>query len=297
MWDMANEQVIGTLRIGTGIPVMLTYPAMDDVLAISGYNSMIRLEQTSSQGTLYLTAANDVAQSIAFFGDNRFALITNDSGVNIYTPDATVPTALTGVDGTPIAVAAPASGDYLVVSTEAGIQLWRSDTLGTPVTLQSQLSNVIDITFSPDGSLMALRSGSDTAGYEIWNVASLQRVSTQNERTYGVHFFSDNQRVAVITEQQTIEIRPTDRTNAIQTLEAPDSGGFVAAVPIPGSNLLAAADVLGGFAIVDANGTIIARYVQPDGITAVAVNTAGTEVAIGLRDGSVVRYVVPMALI
>jgi WD40 repeat protein len=293
MWDMNNEQVIGTLRIGTGIPVMLTYPTTDDVMAISGYNSMIRLEQTRSQGTLYLTAANDVAQSIAFFGDNRFALITNDNGVNIYTPDATVPTALTGVDGTPIAVAAPSNGDFLVVSTETGIQLWRSDTVGAPITLQSALSNVIEITFSADGSLMALRSGGEQAGYEIWNMTTLQRRITADERTYGVHFFSDNQRVVVITEQQTIEIRPTDGTDALQTLEAPESGGFVAAVPIPGSTLLAAADLIGGFAIVDTEGTIVASYAQPDGITALAVNTAGTEVAIGLRDGSVVRYVVP----
>ena len=293
MWDMANQQIIGTLRIGTGIPVMLTYPASDDVMAISGYNSMIRLEQTRSEGTLYLTAANGVAQSIAFFGDNRFALITNDNGVDIYTPDATVPSPLSGVAGTPIAVAAPASGEYLVVSTEAGIQLWRSDTLSTPVTLQSELNNVIEITFSPDGSLMALRSGGDTAGYEIWNVAALQRLGTQKERTYGVHFFSDNQRVAVISEQQTIEIRPTDGSTALKTLEASENGGFVAAVPIPGSSLLAAADFIGGFAIVDADGTIIASHAQSDGITTVAVNTAGTEVAIGLRDGSVVRYVVP----
>lgn len=220
-------------------------------------------------------------------------MITNDNGVNVYTPDATVPTPLAGVNGTPIAVAAPANGDYLVVSTEAGIQIWRSDTLGTPVTLQSELSNVIEITFSPDGSLMALRSGGETAGYEIWNVASIQRMSTQNERTYGVHFFSDNQRVVVVTEQQTIEIRPTDSSTALKTLEASENGGFVAAVPIPGSSLLAAADYIGGFAIVDADGTIIASYAQSDGITTVAVNTAGTEVAIGLRDGSVVRYVVP----
>lgn len=294
VWDLANEQVIGTLRLGTGIPVMVMYAPDGAVMAITGYNSMVRLEQTTiANSSFYLSAANNVAQSITFVGDNRFAIIDGDGAVNIYTPDSSVPVTLAGVNGQPIAVAAPTSGALLAVSTATGIQLWDETLTGTPITLQTTLANVIEMTFSADGRYVALRAGGDTAGYEIWDINARQRIVASAEKTYGVHFLADAQRVVVITDGQALQIRSIDSTSAQLTLETPDTGGFISAVAIPNSDLIAVADLVGTLSIITSDGTVVASYAQSDGITALAVNSTGTELAVGLRDGSVSRLVVP----
>jgi hypothetical protein len=108
IWDLVNQQIIGTFRVGQGIPTGIRYSNDGKVLATSGFNGMVRLQQTDKIDNLFSAGLTGIAQNIAFLGTNRFAMITASDTVSLYTRiqytsshprtrrDATVAGCLTG---------------------------------------------------------------------------------------------------------------------------------------------------------------------------------------------------------
>ena len=293
IWDMVNQQIIGTFRVGQGIPTGIRYSNDGKVLAASGFNGMLRLQQTDKSDNLFLAGLTGVAQNIAFLGTNRFAMITASDTVSLYTPESSTPQAIQGLDGTPLALAADRDGKYLVVGTNTTIQVWRGDAMGTPFSLQTTLTDIYVAEFSRTGSVLAVVGAGDKPGYEIWDVSSRSLLFHSDEDISAIDFLADAQQIVVLTAKNVIEVRPLNAVTASATITSSATAGFAAVKVIPGSNLLVAADYVGSITCHTLDGKIVATLGQGDGITALGVNPDGTEIAVGRRDGSVARYAIP----
>lgn len=299
VWSLADSK-LSALRVGTGIPLELAYaprnpngPAGNEILAICGVNGLVKLHTTATAVHNYLSGSMTGTQSFAFIGPDRFALIDPQNGVDLYTPQSPTPVELTGVVGTPLAVASSPDGKQLVVAGVDGAQLWRTDSFGAPATLNTSLRNVTHVAYRADGALMALRSSGEKPGYEIWDMQSLTLVFHSDTDVYRVAFVADDAHVAILTRSNTIELRPYASGRAAQVLETSATDGYMALATFPANALIAAADTDGTVVVYSAAGAELARLPQADSITAMAVNPAGTELAIGLRDGTVTRYAIP----
>ncbi len=298
VWDMTTQKIT-TLRVGTGIPLALTYaPKADnqtgaEVLAISGFNGLVRLHTTNKNQSTFLSGTMSGAQSFAFMGSDQFALIDGANGVNLYTPQSTTPQPLGGITGVPLSVACSPDGTYLVVGGVDGVQLWRTDSFGTPATLQTTLQTITNIQFSSDGTKMALRGGGENPGYEIWDSSARSLLYRANEAVYRVEFLASGTTIAVLTNANTVEVRTLNTAAAVKTLTAPPSEGFMQMSTLPNTDVIVAADFNGDVHLYDTDGTILVTLPQDDGITVLASNPAGTELSVGHRDGTITRYAIP----
>ncbi|MFM2308376.1 MAG: hypothetical protein RLY87_496, partial [Chloroflexota bacterium] len=299
VWDMTTEK-ISTLRVGTGIPLELTYSPKSDsktatgeVMAISGYNGLVRLHATHKSQNTYLSGTMSGAQSFAFIGPDRFALIDGQSGVNRYTPESTTPQPLGDIIGVPLSVASTPDGKVLAVGGAEGIQLWRTDSDAKPVSLQTTLRAITGIRFSQDGTLMAIRGGGDKPGYEIWNLTARSMIFHADEAVYRVEFLASGTGLAVLTKQHTIELRGFDSGRALQTFAAPSEEGYMQMTTMPNSDIIVAADFMGAVTLMNTDGTVLATLPQEDGVTVLAANPTGTELGVGHRDGTITRYAIP----
>lgn len=293
IWDMVNQQISGTFRVGQGVPTGIRYSNDSKVIAGSGFNGMVRLQQTVNADNLFLAGLTGIAQNIAFLGTNRFAMITAADTVSLYTPESNTPQAIQGLNGTPLSLAASRDGKYLVVGTSTTIQVWRGDALDTPFGLQTTLKNITVAEFSPTGRILAVIGGGDKPGYEIWDISSRALVFHSDENISSIDFMADSQQIVVLTTKNSIEIRPLNAITASTTITSAESAGFAAVKIIPGSDLVVAADYTGNLTCHTLDGKIVATIRQGDGVTTLGVNPDGTEIAVGRRDGSIVRYAVP----
>jgi len=293
IWDMANQQIIGTFRVGQGIPTGIRYANDGKVLAVSGFNGMLRLQQTNKTDNLFLAGLTGIAQNIAFLGTNRFAMITASDTVSLYTPESNTPQAIQGIDGTPLSLAATRDGKYLVVGTSTSIQVWRIEAMGTPFSLQTTLTNIQVAEFSHTGNVLAVIGTGDKPGYEIWDIASRTLLFHHDEAISAIDFMTDSQQIVVLTDKHRIEVRPLNAATPSATITSNEAQGFAVVKVVPGSDLLVTADYLDNITAYTLDGKIVATIGQGDGITAIGVNPDGTEIAVGKRDGTVARYAIP----
>jgi WD40 repeat protein len=233
------------------------------------------------------------AQSFAFIGNDRFALIDGQNGVNLYTPESTTPQPLGDIVGLPLSVASTPDGSTLAVGGADGIQLWRTDSFGAPVSLQTSLRSITNIRFNRDGTKMALRGGGDKPGYELWDLTARSVIFHADESVYRVEFLSSGTSVAVLTKQNTIELRSLNSINATQAFTATPPEGFMQMTTMPNSDIIVAADYAGDVQLYATDGTVLVSLPQGDGITVLATNPTGSEIGVGHRDGTIARYAIP----
>jgi len=204
-----------------------------------------------------------------------------------------MPLPLEGLIGVPLSVACSPDGALLVVGSVDGVQLWRTDSFGTPATLQTTLQSITNIQFSADGTKMALRGGGDNPGYEIWDLTARSLLFRADEAVYRVEFLASGTMVAVLTNANTVEVRPLTTDVATKTLTAAAAEGFMQMTTLPNSDIIVAADFAGAVHLYDIDGTDLVRLPQNDGVTVLASNPVGSEISVGHRDGTITRYAIP----
>lgn len=293
VWDLAAEQV-STLRAGLGIPVHICYTEDGNVQAITGYNGLIRLTQDDDDGSLYVNSVEGVIQGVAFLGVNRFALIAAQDTINLYTPESQTPRPLSGLEGRPQAIVATRDGKYLIVGTSTHLQVWRGDNPTEPVNFATTLQNIVSIDVSGDGARMIVHSVGEKAGYEVWDLNTRTLVFSHAEALVSAHMMANGTQIAVLLPDATIQIREVASTTPTQSISMGDTGnGYIELNSMPNTDLLVAADFNGMVWFIDAKGEAIHQIDASDGITAIAINNQGSELAVGRRDGSVMRFAVP----
>lgn len=293
VWDLDAQQ-ISTLRTGLGIPVHVCYTEDGTVQAITGYNGLIRLTQDDDDGSLYVNSVEGVMQGVAFLGLNRFALIAAQDTVNLYTPESQTPRPLTGLQGRPQVIVATRDGSYLIVGTSTHLQVWRGDNPAEPINFATTLQNIVAIDVNNDGSRMVVYSVGESAGYEIWDLNARSLVFSQREALISAHILANGTQIAVLLPDMTIQIRELASSNAIKTISMGDTGnGYTELNAMPHTDLLVTADLNGVVSFIDTNGQTLHQVDANDGITSIAINNQGSEVAVGRRDGSVMRFAVP----
>ena len=152
---------------------------------------------------------------------------------------------------------------------------------------------ITNIRFSADGSKLSLRGGGDKPGYEIWDLTARSLVFHADGAVYRVEFLAGGTMVAVLTNQNIIELRPFNSTQAVKTLTAPSADGFMQMTTLPNSDVIVAADAQANVNLYSTEGTILVTLSQDNGVTVLAANPSGSELGVGHRDGSITRYVIP----
>jgi len=293
VWDL-NAQQVSTLRTGLGIPVHVCYTEDGTVQAITGYNGLIRLTQDDDDGSLYVNSVEGVMQGVAFLGLNRFALIAAQDAVNLYTPESQTPRPLAGLQGRPQAIVATRDGSYLIVGTSTNLQVWRGDNPADPINFATTLQNIVSIDVSNDGSRMVVHSVGEKAGYEVWDLNTRSLIFAQAETIVSAHLLANATQVAVLLPDATIQIRELASSNPTKTISMGDTGnGYVELNSMPNTDLLVTADLNGVVSFIDTDGQTLHQVDANDGITSIAINNQGSELAVGRRDGSVMRFAVP----
>jgi WD40 repeat protein len=293
VWDL-NAQQVSTLRTGLGIPVHVCYTEDGTVQAITGYNGLIRLTQDDDDGSLYVNSVEGVMQGVAFLGLNRFALIAAQDTVNLYTPESQTPRPLAGLQGRPQVVVATRDGSYLIVGTSTHLQVWRGDNPADPINFATTLQNIVSIDVSSDGSRMIVHSVGEKGGYEVWDLNTRSLIFAHTETIVSAHLLANATQVAVLLPDATIQIRELASSSPTQTISMGDTGnGYVELNSMPNTDLLVTADLNGVVSFIDTNGKTVHQVDANDGITSIAINNQGSELAVGRRDGSVMRFAVP----
>ena len=293
IWDLANEQILGTFRVGQGIPTGIRYALDGTVLASTGYNGAVRLHQIDRQEDLFLAGYTGVGQDIAFLGTNRFAMITAEDTLSLYTPESQTPQTLQGLIGRPLSIAASHDGKFLAVGSSETIQIWRGDTVGTSFTLQTTLKDIRVAEFAHTSNMLAVVGAGEKPGYELWDVTARTLVWHSDDAIYDIDFMSDGAHVVVLTADNVVEIRAFAADTAVRTIKSVDPNGFAVVKALPADNLIVTANFAGVLTFYADSGQSIAEISQEDGITAIGVNPTGSEIAVGNRDGSITRYVLP----
>lgn len=293
VWNLTEEQV-STLRAGLGIPVHVCYTEDGTVQAITGYNGLIRLTQDDDDGSLYVNSVEGVMQGVAFLGLNRFALIAAQDTVNLYTPESQTPRPLTGLEGRPQAIAATNDGRYLIVGTSTHLHVWRGDNPADPINFATTLTNIVAIDVSSDGTRMVVHSVGDTAGYEVWDLNTRSLIFAHAEAVVSAHLLANGTQLAVLLPDATIQIRSVTSSDALRTISMGETGnGYIEITAMPNTDLIVAADFNGVISFIDTEGNTVHQLDANDGVTAIAVNNQGSELAVGRRDGSVMRFALP----
>ncbi|MFZ9857876.1 MAG: hypothetical protein ACO3F2_06035 [Roseiflexaceae bacterium] len=293
VWDL-NAQQVSTLRAGLGVPVHVCYTEDGTVQAITGYNGLIRLTQDDDDGSLYVNSVEGVMQGVAFLGLNRFALIATQDTVNLYTPESQTPRPLAGLQGRPQAIATTRDGSYLIVGTSTNLQVWRGDNPTDPINFATTLQNIVSIDVSNDGARMVVHSIGENAGYEVWDLGTRSRIFANAETLVSAHLLANGTQVAVLLPDATIQIRELASSNPTQTISMGDTGnGYIELDTMPNTDLLVTADLNGMVSFIDSDGRTVHQVDANDGVTSIAVNNQGSEIAVGRRDGSVMRFALP----
>jgi WD40 repeat protein len=293
VWDLSAQQ-ISTLRAGLGIPVHVCYTEDGTVQAITGYNGLIRLTQDDDEGSLYVNSVEGVMQGVAFLGLNRFALIATQDTVNLYTPESQTPQPLRGLEGRPQAIVATSDGRYLIVGTNTHLQVWRGENPTEPINFATTLQSIVAIDVSRDGSRMVVYSVGEKAGYEIWDLNTRSLVFAQSEPLISAQLLANGTQIAVLLPDATIQIRELASQTPTKIISMGDTGnGYTELNAMPHIDLLVAADFNGVVSFIDTNGQTIHQVEANDSITSIAINAQGSELAVGRRDGSVMRFALP----
>lgn len=293
IWDMSNEQIMGTFRVGQGIPTGIRYALDGSVIASTGYNGTVRLHQIDRQENIFLAGYTGVGQDIAFLGTNRFAMITAEDTLSLYTPESQTPQTLQGLIGRPLSIAASHDGKFLAVGSSETIQIWRGDTVGTSFTLQTTLKDIRVAEFAHGSNTLAVVGSGENPGYELWDVTARTLLWHSDDAIYDIDFMSDGAHIVVLTASNVIEIRPFASDTAVRTIKSADANGFAVVKALPTDNLIVTADFAGVLTFYADDGNMLAEFMQDAGITAIGVNPTGSEIAVGNRDGSITRYVLP----
>jgi WD40 repeat protein len=114
-----------------------------------------------------------------------------------------------------------------------------------------------------------------------------------DEAVYRVEFLASGTMVAVLTNANTVEVRPLTTDVATKTLTAAAAEGFMQMTTLPNSDIIVAADFAGAVHLYDIDGTDLVRLPQNDGVTVLASNPVGSEISVGHRDGTITRYAIP----
>jgi WD40 repeat protein len=180
------------------------------------------------------------------------------------------------------------------VGTNTHLQVWRGENPTEPINFATTLQSIVAIDVSRDGSRMVVYSVGEKAGYEIWDLNTRSLVFAQNESLISAQLLANGTQIAVLLPDATIQIRELASQTPTKIISMGDTGnGYTELNAMPHIDLLVAADFNGVVSFIDTNGQTIHQVEANDSITSIAINAQGSELAVGRRDGSVMRFALP----
>ena len=150
------------------------------------------------------------------------------------------------------AIAISPDGAVVVVGSQAGIETRSWPALGPLDGIKTELTNVHDLVFSPDGSLLAAAGGApgQFGGVEIYNWPErklLGRTQPHDDLIYSVAWSGDSARLATASGDQRLGVFQVDRTKppslTLSRMLEGHSRGILAASFLPGEERLLSAGI------------------------------------------------------
>ncbi|HET6877097.1 MAG TPA: helix-turn-helix domain-containing protein [Jatrophihabitans sp.] len=270
--------------------------ARNDALSRQVAIESVRLRATQPALADQLALA---AYRISATADARSALIDGQA----------LPTAtrIVGPAGPTAAVAAaPARAVLATAAADDSVRLWAVHPVGPPTAIGTlrppgKPATLFTVAFSPDGRTLAASGTSETV--QLWDVTDLAHprplgtpLTGPTNSVYGVTFSPDGHELAAASADGNVyrwDVR--DRTSPSLLPRLPKLGGYVYSVAFSpdGSTLVAGSDTsVSVWDVAAPEPRRVATFPSPDGspVRAVAINPAGTLIAAGTENGTVVEY-------
>jgi WD40 repeat protein len=276
-------------------------------IASAGGDHTIQLWSRDGALQQTLTDHSDVVHRVVFSPDgSTLASASADGTVKLWHRDSTLRQTLTGHSNTVTSVAFSPNGDTLAsASADGTIKLWNQsgemiNTLGAEAGLAASghgdhyrvfnphlpnlMGGVRDVTFSPDGTILATASGNRI---QIWSRTGtlLTTIEGYSRPVLSVAFSPDGQRLGATSEDGTIRLWGLDGTPLGSVAE----GSVVHQVAFhPDGKTMATA---GGDTLVKlwtAEGSLLQMFSgHQDGVFALAFSPDGEAIASAGADGTV----------
>ena len=159
---------------------------------------------------------------VSFSRDGKTIISASDDGtVKLWGRDGTLKTSIK--DNAPIAGASLSQdGQFIATASGNNVNLWRLD--GTLIkTLKGHTDGVLDVSFSPDGQMIASASNDKTV--KLWNRNGtlINTLEGHTDPVIRVSFSPDNQMIASASNDKTVKLWKRDGT-LIDTFEGHTDG-------------------------------------------------------------------------
>jgi WD40 repeat protein len=120
-------------------------------------------------------------------------------------------------------------GKSVVVGSQAGVKLFTWPDLRLDRTISTELSNVHDVAFSPDGKMLAVAGGSpaEKGTIELWSwpdIKLLHRLSPHKDVIHAIAWSADSRSLATASADQTAKVLDLDSGKVKATLEGHSRG-------------------------------------------------------------------------
>jgi WD40 repeat protein len=176
VWDMRDADIPPRVLGGHEKEVVsLAFSPDGETLASGSIDNTVQLWDLSSPGARAVVLRSDLEDvyDVAFSPDGfRLASAAPSGGLRLWDlRPSGQPSALPGHDGATTAVTFSPDGEFLGVTVDQSVRLWKlSDLTAAPTVLQGHTGNVWSATFSPDGKMLSSTSKDDIV--KLWRLGS-----------------------------------------------------------------------------------------------------------------------------
>lgn len=295
-WDVRRQAVRQSLDLGQGLVTSLAYSNDSEQLATSGINGMVRLYRLDDRARLDLIGGSPSSQSLSFLAPNQLVSLSDRGGVLVNDlTQRSQPRLLPGLTGQAISLAVGPSGNTIAAGTLQGqLFLWNAHSFELIHSISLNEASLYSLSFSADGSLLAVASNGSPPSILLIDVASGQqagRLIGHQGSIIALAAQPHGSLLASASSDGSVRIWDLESQRTVEYLSVAQQQGWINTLAFsPDGSLLVAGSLGGTLVFWDITQSKIVRmfdYGASGSILNLAFRPDSEQLAMSLRDGSV----------
>ncbi|MGE5376391.1 MAG: WD40 repeat domain-containing protein [Bacteroidota bacterium] len=256
LWDVANNQPLGTLDGHDGIIWDIAFSPNGEMLASVSGDRTLKVWDWRNKTVIYTQSFPGQVSSVVFSPDGQSLAVGGEDELKNQIQHAAAWTYSVGswqplvkfpefINVAALAYS-PHGGTLVGGGTSRNVQVWQAGD-GTPVYTLSHAHQVLKAAISPDGSTLATATCITVANYDcleggvwLWNLPTgklIQKLGGFPNVVESVAFTADGSNLVVGSRDGTLRFYPT--TNYVSAIQFQSPGGISAMALSPDGGLLA----------------------------------------------------------